>query len=92
LQVKEKFDNCILIFLLPPSYQELSHRLIERKTDSIETIENRLFRAREEIKLINKYDYLVINDEIKESIEKIKCIVKSESLRPSRNMDFIKKF
>jgi guanylate kinase len=92
LQVKEKFDNCILIFLITPDYKELSKRLIERKTDSPETIENRLFRAREEIKLINKYDYLVVNDDIEKSVEKVNCIVKAESLRPKRNLKFIKNF
>ena len=90
LQVKEKFDNCILIFLIPPSMEELSHRLITRNTESKETIEDRLTRAHEEIKLIDKYDYIVINDDVDKAVEKINMIVSAESLKPFRNSSIIK--
>ncbi len=91
LQVQEKFDNCILIFLIPPSMEELSHRLITRNTESKETIEDRLTRAHEEIKLIDKYDYIVINDDVDKAVEKINMIVSAESLKPFRNSSIIKK-
>lgn len=91
LQVKEKFDNCILIFLIPPSMKELSRRLIFRNTESAETIEDRLYRAREEVKLIGKYDYLIINDKVDNAVEKINMVVAAENLRPIRNASTIKK-
>ena len=90
LQVKEKFDNCILIFLIPPTIDELYNRLVNRKTETIETIEDRMSRAREEIKLINKYDYIIINDEIDNAVDKINTVVKAESLKPFRNLSIIK--
>ena len=91
LQVKEKFDNCVLIFLIPPSMEELANRLINRDTESIETIEDRLNRAHEEVKLIDKYDYIIINDDVDKAVEKINTVVTAENLKPFRNTSLIKK-
>lgn len=91
LQVKEKFDNCVLIFLIPPSMEELANRLINRDTESIETIEDRLNRAHEEVKLIDKYDYIIINDDVDKAVEKINTVVTAENLKPFRNTSIIKK-
>lgn len=84
LQVKEKFQTSVLIFLLPPSIDELKNRLINRNTEDMETIEDRLRRAREEIKLIDQYDYVVINESVNDAVDDIKSIVTVEKLRPSR--------
>lgn len=89
LQVKEKMDDCVLIFLVPPTMKELAHRLVARNTESAETIEDRLYRAEEEIELLDKYDYLVINDEVEKAVERIDAIVKAESLRPMRSQKLI---
>ncbi len=86
LQVKEKFPEAVLIFLIPPTMDILADRLIKRNTENKETIEDRLRRAREEVQLIDKYDYLVINDEVNNAVERINSIVIAESLRPIRNM------
>lgn len=85
LQVRKKAESSVLIFLVPPTLEELSQRLINRNTENRETIEDRLRRAKEEIELINKYDYLVINDEISKAAEKINSIVDAERLKPYRN-------
>lgn len=85
LQVKEKLKDSVLIFLMPPSMQDLKNRLINRNTENMETIEDRLRRAYEEIALIDKYDYLVINKEIADAVRDIKTIVKAEKLRTYRN-------
>lgn len=89
LQVKEKFPEAVSIFLSPPSLEELRKRLVGRQTESTEKINDRLKKAKDEINLINRYDYLVINDEVENAVEKINSIVRSESLRPSRNMVFV---
>lgn len=83
LQVKEKFPDCVLVFLIPPSLKELKKRLINRNTEDIETIEDRLRRAKEEIMLIDKYDYLIVNDNVDDAVEDIKLIVRAEKLKPS---------
>lgn len=86
LQVKDKFPDAVLIFLLPPSMKELRDRLISRNTEDMETIEDRLRRAREEIDLIGKYDYLVVNDYVKNAVSLINTIIEAEYLKPHRNM------
>ncbi len=92
LQVKDRFPETILIFLVPPTFEELKNRLINRNTEDKETIEDRLKRAYEEIKLVDKYDYLVINDTISEAVSLIDTIVQAESLKPQRNSELIKHF
>jgi guanylate kinase len=86
LQVKEKFPESVLLFLMPPTLEELSRRLINRKTEDEDSIRGRLKRAVEEIKLIDKYDYLVINDKISDAANDINTIVAAEKLKPSRNL------
>lgn len=85
LQVREKFPDAVLVFLLPPTLSELSRRLIERATEDAVTIDARLNRALEEVPLIREYDYLVINDIVDTAVEKIDAIVSAERLRPHRS-------
>jgi guanylate kinase len=92
LQVREKVKDAVLIFLMPPTIEELYRRLCKRNTEDFEIIEDRVNRAREEIKLIGKYDYLVINDDISNAVNRINTIVEAESLKPFRNLDAINHF
>jgi len=75
LQIKEKIKDSILIFIMPPSLDELKKRLINRNTDSKEMIENRLKIAEKEIDLSSKYDYIITNNKINTSVEKLKMII-----------------
>ena len=92
LQVKEKFNDAVLIFLMPPTMEELYHRLLSRNTENKLTIEQRLIRAKKEIKHIEEYDYLVINDEVLKAAKKINTITMSEYLKPHRNKFSIENF
>ncbi|MDR1663410.1 MAG: guanylate kinase [Clostridiales bacterium] len=92
LQVKEKFPEAVLVFLMPPTISELARRLQCRNTEDRLTIEDRLRRAREEIALIPRYQYLVVNDEISEAVGRINAIVEAERLRPQRCADEIEFF
>jgi len=92
LQVKEKFPEAVLIFLMPPSLSELSNRLRGRNTEDNVTIEARLKKSMEEIPFIDKYDYLVINDEVSLAVEKVNTIVNAERLKPKRCKDEIQAF
>ena len=92
LQVKEKFPEAVLIFLMPPSFTELSNRLKGRNTENDVTIEARLKKSLEEIPFIDQYNYLVINDEIPLAVEKINTIVAAERLKPKRCQDIIQEF
>jgi len=84
LQVRGKFPDAVLIFLMPPTLHELSNRLVKRATEDAVTIDARLKRALEEVPLINEYDYLIINDEVDCAVAKIDAIVDAERLRPRR--------
>ncbi len=92
LQVREKFNDCVLIFLIPPNIQELRNRLVGRNTEDSLTIERRLTRAEQEVKFIYEYDYLVINNEIEKTVESIDAIIEAEYLKPHRNIDDIENF
>ena len=92
LQVKEKFPEAVLVFLMPPTLTELEHRLVNRATEDSVTIEARLKRTLEEIPLIDQYDYLVINDVVEKAVAKVDSIVAAERLRPKRNQKVIHDF
>jgi len=92
LQVKEKFPEAVLVFLMPPTLTELQSRLVNRATEDAVTIEDRLKKAFEEIPLIDQYDYLVINDKVEEAVAKVNALVDAERLRPKRNQQKIKDF
>jgi len=92
LQVKEKFPEAVLVFLMPPTLTELQQRLVNRATEDAVTIEARLKKALEEIPLVDQYDYLVINDDISKAVDNVNAIVVAERLRPSRNKNVVKDF
>ena len=92
LQVKQKFPEAVLIFLMPPTLPELAKRLRLRGTEDAVTIEARLKKALEEIPLISSYDYLVINDEIPKAVDKIDAIVTAERMKPSRSAAAVRDF
>ncbi len=71
----------VSIFILPPSMEELRLRLQKRNTDSASEIECRLAEAQKEISKRNKYDYIIINDNIDKSVEEISSILKKEKLK-----------
>lgn len=85
LQIKEKFPETVLVFLIPPTLDELVRRLAFRNTESLTEIEGRMLRALDEIDLIDKYDYLVINDDLIKAISEINTIVNAEYLKPHRS-------
>ncbi|HMM06009.1 MAG TPA: guanylate kinase [Clostridiales bacterium] len=81
LLVKEQYPDGIFIFILPPNFETLEHRLRGRNTDTEETIRKRLHLFQEEIKQIPMYDYIVVNDDIEDTVKKVKAILDAEHLR-----------
>ena len=88
-----KFPETILIFILAPSMEEVKRRIIERGDENNDQIIKRLERAYEEINTIDKYDYVVINDEVDKAVQKIEAILTSEKCKVSNieKMDFTSK-
>ena len=88
LLVKEKFPETLLMFVTPPSAEELKNRLINRGTETIEVINSRLARAKEESEGMEKYDYLVINDDLETCVREMHGIIQAEHNRMNRNQKF----
>ncbi len=74
-QVKEGFKDGIFIFLAPPSLEELKNRIYNRGTEGEDDIQVRLKNAKKELKEIENYDYLVVNDIVKEAVERLKSVI-----------------
>ncbi len=84
LKIKEKLDETVFIFIMPPSMEELKKRLINRNTDSLDKIDKRFKRAYEEINEIPKYNYVVVNDKLDIAVSKVNSILEAERLRVDR--------
>ena len=79
-------DDIVKIFILPPSIKELEKRLGTRATESQDSFKKRMSEARKEISHYSEYDFIIINEDIQESVSKIKTILHSESLRKRRQV------
>jgi len=90
LNIKKKYPDCVTIFILPPSMQELRNRIVNRGTENASTIEQRLKEACNELKFLNQYDYVVINIDADKAAMDINSILISEKLKYSRNIDILK--
>ena len=86
LQVRANCPDGVFIFLTPPDIKELRSRLVGRGTDDLEVINKRIQKASKEIRMMQNYDYAIVNDKIKNAVEQIKDIVKSERLKVNRVM------
>ncbi|MBS6196551.1 MAG: guanylate kinase [Clostridiales bacterium] len=91
LKVKEKNPEALLLFITPPSAQVLRQRLAGRGTETEEVINDRMCRAAEESALMEKYDYLVINDELDTCVEEVHQLIQREHLRMDANQDMVEK-
>lgn len=88
-KVRAKCPEAVLIFIIPPSFEELSRRLRGRNTDSEETIAGRLQKAREEYQQIPNYDYLVVNDKVSAAAAEIIAILLAEDCRTRNRLHLV---
>ena len=89
-QQKRSVEDVVSIFILPPSASELESRLKTRNQDSISEVESRMSQAASELSHYDEYNYIMVNNEIEESIKTLKAIVKAERLKTSRQTDLHK--
>ena len=83
-QVRARYPEAVLVFIVAPSMKELEQRLRERRSDNEQEIARRLARAREEIALWRRYDYLIVNRDVKEAMEQLASIIQAERSRTAR--------
>ena len=91
LKVKKTFPDTLLLFVTPPSAEELKNRLVGRGTETMDVIESRMARAVEESEGMNQYDYLIVNDDLELCVEEMHAIIQGEHSKSSRNTRFIEK-
>jgi len=90
-QVRKKMPDAVFVFIAPPSLEALYSRLFSRGTESAELIQQRIEKARREIDLAYKYDYIVVNDTVENAADKILAIIRSEHASVKRTYENYKK-
>ena len=90
LKVRERMPEGIFIFLAPPSLDELKSRITGRGTDREDVILERMQMAKEEIDMMQHYDYVVVNDTVEHAVDKVNAIIQSEHLKVERIVDRIR--
>lgn len=89
LNIKREYPDAVLVFVMPPSVEEIHRRLKHRGTESDEVIARRMQKAGLEITVVDRYDYLMINDVLEESVELFHSIATSQKMTVSRNRSYI---
>lgn len=88
--IRNKYPDSVLLFILPPSFEELRKRIEGRGTEKPEVILKRMDKAKKEVTFINNYDYVIINDNIAKAVDEINNILVAEKLKVRRNKDILK--
>jgi guanylate kinase len=83
-QLRGRYPEAVLVFVVAPSMAELEQRLRERRSDADQDIARRLARARDEIALWKQYDYLIVNRDVKEAMDQLMAIIQAERCRTGR--------
>ena len=91
LKVKKRFPDALLLFVTPPSAEELRRRLVGRGTETLEVINARLARAAEEASGMEAYDYLLINDDLDRCVEEMHQLIQLQHRKTSYHLDFLSK-
>ncbi len=91
LQIKKIYPDAVLIFVMPPSAEELRSRLEGRGTETAEVIEKRMKRAAEEAGFIESYDHIVLNDVVDQCVEQTHAIIEAAHSAPSKQKELIER-
>ena len=91
LKVKKRFPDALLLFVTPPSAEELRRRLVGRGTETLEVINARLARAAEEASGMEAYDYLLINADLDRCVEEMHQLIQLQHRKTSYHLDFLSK-
>ena len=90
-QIRESFASGVFVFVLPPSMEVLRKRLERRKSNTAEDIERRMRRAVDEIRDFTQYEYVIVNDVLKDSVKKLGAVIAADRLRTRRtDPDWVK--
>lgn len=84
MQMKQKYNDAVYVFILPPSIKVLQKRLRDRMSDSDDTLKERLAEARDEMRNYRNYDYVIVNDDIKNALLELESIVRAARARTEK--------
>lgn len=87
--VMKTYADCVSVFILPPSFEELKRRIVGRGTEEPEVVKKRLDKARKEMTYAENYDYVIVNNNIEDAAECLRCIIKAEKLKFNRNRTIV---
>ncbi|MCL1823859.1 MAG: guanylate kinase [Oscillospiraceae bacterium] len=88
--IKKLFPECVLVFILPPSFAELERRLLKRGTEDTETIKKRIDIAKIEMSFVKNYDYVIINEKLENAVDDFAAVIRSEKLSVKRGLPQIR--
>jgi len=91
MQVRSHYPESVFVFVIPPSEEELKARLINRGTETEDVINERLERAKKEYAFVEKYNYVLVNDDKDAACDRLRAIVLAEKCVMARNYEFVKK-
>lgn len=89
MQVRSHYPEAVLIFVIPPTVKDLEERLRGRGTETDDVIISRLNRSKEELKFVEKYNYILINDTVDKAVKRLESIVVAEKCRIERKYDYL---
>ena len=92
MQIREKFPDALLLFVVTPSAEVLKERLLGRKTENEEQVKRRLRRTLEEALYMEAYDYVVVNDDLTTCVEEVHAVITGEKEIPEKDTVFIENF
>lgn len=89
LQVKKSCPDALLIFVAPPSFEELKNRLTGRQTEDAKTVEKRLNIARQELMCAGEYDYIIVNDTVEQAVRRLEQIISANRYNKNNMKEFL---
>lgn len=87
MQVRQRVPDAVLVFVLPPAADALVERLRDRGTEGEDTLARRMQNARGELEPASQFDYIVVNENLEQAIDEVRCIVMAEGRRTARAID-----
>ena len=91
MKICEKYPEALLVFVMPPSAEEMKKRLLGRGTETPEIIDARVKRAAEESEGIEQYDYILINDDLEKCVDQLHMLVECQKMKPAANEELIQR-
>ena len=92
MQIKKTYPHAVLVFILPPSWQELEKRLIDRNREDMEQIQKRLETARKEIPFADKYNYIIVNDDLETATKELESVITAEKVKAQSCKNIVEQF